>query len=182
MDERELLLQYRSTGNLEVLGKLYSPYMSLLYGVCYRYLQDTDKSQDAVMHIFEELIVKLRAHEIDNFKSWLYVYARNYCLMQLRKGKRTNYVDIEDNLYETELKLGQEDPKKWEENDYEKLEGCMRTLNEEQEQCVRLFYFEQMCYKDIADRTGYDLNKVKSNIQNGKRNLKICMESKKNGK
>lgn len=182
MDERELLLQYRSTGNLEVLGKLYSPYMSLLYGVCYRYLQDADQSQDAVMHIFEELIVKLRTHEVDNFKSWLYVYARNHCLMQLRKDKRTNLVDIEDNLYESEQKLRQEDPEKWREKDFEKLEGCMQLLNTEQEQCVRLFYFEQMCYKDIADRTGYDLNKVKSAIQNGKRNLKICMESKNNGK
>jgi RNA polymerase sigma-70 factor (ECF subfamily) len=45
-----------------------------------------------------------------------------------------------------------------------------------------LFYLEQKCYKDIADLTGYDLNKVKSAIQNGKRNLKICMERKENGK
>lgn len=182
MDERELLLQYRSAGDLEVLGKLYSPYMSLLYGVCFRYLQDAEQSQDAVMHIFEELIVKLRSHEVDNFKSWLYVYARNYCLMQLRRDKRTTYVDIEDHLYESERKLHQEDPRKWQEADFEKLESCLQTLNTEQGKCVRLFYLEQMCYKDIAEKTGYELNKVKSSIQNGKRNLKICMENKKNGK
>jgi RNA polymerase sigma-70 factor (ECF subfamily) len=182
MNEGELHLQYRNTGNLEVLGKLYSPYMSLLYGVCYRYLQDSNRSQDAVMQIFEELIVKLRNHEVDNFKSWLYVYARNYCLMQLRRDKRTNHVAIEDNMYESEQKLNQTDPQKWQETDFEKLEGCMQNLNKEQEECVRLFYLQQMCYKDIAQRTGYDLNKVKSSIQNGKRNLKMCMESKKNGK
>ena len=182
MNEKELLHYYKSTGDIEALGKLYAPYMSLLYGVCFKYLEDTERSQDAVMQIFEELTVKLRSHEVDNFKSWLYVYARNYCLMQIRKDKRVPHVDIEENLYESEQQLNQHDDTKWSERDFEKLEGCMQGLNEEQEQCVRLFYLEQLCYKDIAERTGYDLNKVKSAIQNGKRNLKICMESKRNGK
>ncbi|MNT30541.1 RNA polymerase sigma factor [compost metagenome] len=102
--------------------------------------------------------------------------------MQLRKDKRTTQVDIEDNLFESEQKLNTSEETKWEERDFEKLEGCMQTLNEEQKECVRLFYLEQKCYKDIADLTGYDLNKVKSAIQNGKRNLKICMERKENGK
>ena len=182
MSERELLLQYKGTGSLDVLGKLYAPYMSLLYGVCFKYLQDTEQSQDAVMQIFEELIPKLRTHEVDNFKSWLHVYTKNYCLMQLRKDKRRPQVDIEENLWESEQKLSDVAELKWEERDFEKLEGCLLTLNVEQERCIRLFYLEQKCYKDIADETGLDLNKVKSSIQNGKRNLKICMENKKNGK
>lgn len=182
MSERELLQHYKTTGDLEALGQLYSPYMSLLYGVCFKYLQDEDQSQDAVMQVFEELIYKLRSHDVDNFKSWLYVYIRNYCLMQIRKQKRISHVDIEENLYESEQKLGYEDPQKWSEQDFDKLSSCMESLNDEQEKCVRLFYLEQMCYKDIADQTGHELNKVKSAIQNGKRNLKICMESKRNGK
>ncbi len=182
MNEKELLQYYRSTGDIEALGKLYAPYMSLLYGVCFKYLQDAERSQDAVMQIFEELTVKLQTHEIENFKSWLHVYTKNYCLMQLRKDKRSSFVDIEENLYESEQRLNRHDDAKWEERDFEKLERCIQGLNEEQEQCVRLFYLEQMCYKDIAERTGYKLNKVKSAIQNGKRNLKICMENKRNGK
>ncbi|MGN5956460.1 RNA polymerase sigma factor [Sphingobacterium lactis] len=178
MDEKELLLHYKHTGNLDTLGKLYSPYMSLLYGVCYKYLQDVEQSQDAVMQIFDELIDKLRIYEVDNFKSWLYVYARNYCLMQLRKAKQVTKVDIEENLYESELHMRADEEKKWDEQDFEKLESCMATLNEEQEQCIRMFYLEQRCYKEIADTTGYELAKVKSYIQNGRRNLKICMEKK----
>lgn len=182
MNEKELLLEYRVTGNLDVLGKLYAPYMSLLYGVCFKYLQNADRSQDAVMHIFEELIGKLRLHEVDNFKSWLHVYTKNYCLMQLRKDKRAVHLDIEDNLFESERKLEQGDEFKWSEEDFEKLDHCIQKLNIEQRECVRLFYLEQMCYKAIAEQTGYELNKVKSAIQNGKRNLKICMESKGDGK
>lgn len=178
MDEKQLLQHYKQTGNLDALGKLYAPYMSLLYGVCYKYLQDAEQSQDAVMQIFDELIDKLRVYEVDNFKSWVYVYARNFCLMQLRKNKQMTKVDIEDNLYESEQSLHDNDDKKWEVKDFEKLETCIAALNPEQENCIRLFYLEQKCYKDIADQTGYDIAKVKSYIQNGRRNLKICMERK----
>ncbi|WP_185213967.1 RNA polymerase sigma factor [Sphingobacterium mizutaii] len=178
MDEKQLLQYYKETGSLDALGKLYAPYMSLLYGVCYKYLQDAEQSQDAVMQIFDELINKLRVYEVDNFKSWVYVYARNFCLMQLRKNKQITKVDIEENLYESEKMLNNDDEKKWGEQDFEKLESCIAGLNQEQELCIRMFYLEQKCYKDIAEQTGHDIAKVKSYIQNGRRNLKICMEKK----
>ncbi|MGX1642068.1 RNA polymerase sigma factor [Sphingobacterium sp. NPDC055431] len=178
MDEKQLLQYYKETGSLDALGKLYAPYMSLLYGVCYKYLQDAEQSQDAVMQIFDELINKLRVYEVDNFKSWVYVYARNFCLMQLRKNKQITKVDIEENLYESEKMLNDDDEKKWGEQDFEKLESCITGLNQEQELCIRMFYLEQKCYKDIAEQTGHDIAKVKSYIQNGRRNLKICMEKK----
>ncbi|TYR34484.1 sigma-70 family RNA polymerase sigma factor [Sphingobacterium phlebotomi] len=182
MDEKEQLIYYKQTGDLQALGKLYAPYMSLLYGVCFKYFQEQAASQDAVMQIFEQLVHKLRVHEVDNFKSWLYVFARNYCLMELRKQKGKMYVDIEDNMSESEQKLVMEDEGKWTEDDFDKVHECLASLSTDQAVCVRLFYLEQKCYKDIAEETGYDLNKVKSYIQNGKRNLKICMESGKNGK
>ncbi|TCR09502.1 RNA polymerase sigma-70 factor (ECF subfamily) [Sphingobacterium sp. JUb20] len=178
MTEKELLIQYRSTGDLDLLGKLYAPYMSLLYGVCFKYLHDAEKSQDAVMQIFEELIRKLRIHEVDNFKSWLYTFSKNFCLMQLRKEKGTQYVDIDEQVAVGHDYLDESDPKEWSESQFEKLEMCMLTLKPEQERCIRLFYLEQKCYKDIVALTGIEMNKVKSYIQNGKRNLKICMESK----
>ncbi len=178
MTEKELLQHYRTTGDLDALGRIYAPYMSLLYGVCYKYLNDADRSQDAVMQIFEELIVKLRKHEVDHFKSWLYTFSRNFCLMELRKDKRMTQVDIDEHMVESESFMESGGQPLWEESEFEKLETCMLTLNTEQERCVRLFYLEQKCYKDIVEETGYDLNKVKSYIQNGKRNLKICMEKK----
>src|SRR5690606_1738547 len=182
MDEKEQLVYYKQTGNLQVLGQLYAPYMSLLYGVCFKYFQDSAASQDAVMQIFEQLVDKLRVHEVDNFKGWLYVFARNFCLMELRKGKHTTHVDIEENMSESEQKLSDSGEERWEEEDFDKMHACIGSLSAEQATCVRLFYLEQQCYKDIAEQTGYDLNRVKSYIQNGKRNLKICMESNRHGK
>jgi len=173
--DAELLELYKKSGDLEVLGELFSRYTSLIYGVCLKYLRDRDESKDAVMQVFEKLVTSLREHEVQNFKSWLYVTSRNYCLMQIRtrKGKFTE--EISPFLMENDLVL-HHDEEPGLESDLTKLNRCIEQLIGEQRKCVQLFYLEQKCYKDITTLTGFDLNKVKSYIQNGKRNLKICME------
>ena len=56
------------------------------------------------------------------------------------------------------------------------LERCLDKLPGVQKQSVSLFYLNEKCYKEIVELTGFNLNEVKSYIQNGKRNLKICLE------
>jgi RNA polymerase sigma factor (sigma-70 family) len=157
------------------LGELFSRYQSLVYGVCLKYLKDRDEAKDAVMQLFEKLIQTLRTHEVENFKSWLYVTSRNHCLMQIRarKGKFTQ--EFSPEVMENQLLLHPEDEPELEGN-LTKLEKCIETLANEQKECVQLFYLKEKCYKDIVQDTGFEMNKVKSFIQNGKRNLKICME------
>jgi RNA polymerase sigma factor (sigma-70 family) len=173
--ERDLLLLYKQSEDVTLLGKLYQPYMSMVYGICLKYLKDRDESKDAVMQIFEKLVDSLKAHDVLNFKSWLYVMAKNHCLMALRAQKGKKFEEISPFLMETDDVRHLEDEPEIE-SDLSKLEKCMGTLVDEQKHCVQLFYLEQKCYRDIAQLTGYDDNKVKSYIQNGKRNLKICME------
>jgi len=173
--DKELADTYRKQGDLQVLASLYQRYMDLVYGVCLKYLQDSDASKDAVMQIFEELVEKLRKHEVDNFKSWLHTVARNHCLMQLRSGKNKKTVEISPDLMQSneELHLNGELEK---ESELKKLERCLQTLSAEQKQTVELFYLQQKCYNEIVEMTGLEWNKVRSLIQNGRRNLKICMD------
>lgn len=175
-DEKDLLESYRKSGDLRLLGELYEPYMPLLYGVCFRYYKDHSRSEDAVMQIFESLIPKLRQHRVANFKSWLYTVARNHCLMDLRRDRKVTMVDLDADI-ESEEDGGDA----LMEQDLTRMEECLAELSVEQRTCVTLFYLDQKCYQLIADETGYTLNKVKSAIQNGKRNLKICMERKGHG-
>lgn len=175
LTDNELVSGFRDTGDLSLVSEIFGRYTGMLYGVCMKYLRDRDDAKDAVMQIFEKLPNALKAYEIANFKSWVYVLARNHCLMQIRskKGKWTSEIDHQ--LMENDLLLHQEDDQELETN-LSRLEKCIGELEDEQQQCVRLFYLEEKCYKDIASITGFELNKVKSYIQNGKRNLKICME------
>lgn len=179
LTDEALIGLYKKSEELAIVGELYNRYTALVYGVCLKYLKNREESRDAVMHIFEKLIVSLKEHEINTFKPWLYVTARNHCLMQLRSSKGKNFEELSPFLMEIGSNGHQEQGPDIESN-IGKLEKCIQELSAEQKQCVQLFYLEQKCYKEITDYTGFDMNKVKSYIQNGKRNLKICME--RNGK
>lgn len=178
LTDEELIQLYKKSEELAIVGELYNRYTALVYGVCLKYLKNRDESQDAVMQIFEKLMVSLKDHDVVVFKSWLYVTSRNHCLMQLRSRKGKNFEELSPFLMENGSNVHPEQGLEIEAN-LSQLEKCIQQLVHEQKQCVRLFYLEQKCYKEITESTGFDLNKVKSYIQNGKRNLKICME--KNG-
>jgi RNA polymerase sigma factor (sigma-70 family) len=173
-DDEKLLINYRQSGDLLILGKLYEKQMPLVYGVCLKYLKDDEQAKDAVMGIFEELVVKVKQHDIKQFKGWLYVLSRNYCLMQLRAGKNAAEVLNLDDVMEFSLVLHPDDNNR--EEAMQALEKCMDKLPGNQKQSVGLFYLSEKCYKEITELTGFSLNEVKSYIQNGKRNLKICLE------
>ena len=178
--DEELLLQFQKSGNLDVLGELYARYMHLVYGVSLKYFRDRDDAQDAVMHIFEKLISDLPRHVVENFKSWLYVLTKNHCLMEIRSRKSADR-RLEGLKTEQEFMESGEDlhPLDREDNSLEDaLKDCIDKLKSEQKQCIELFYYQKLCYQEIADKLSMDEKKVKSFLQNGKRNLKICLEGK----
>jgi RNA polymerase sigma-70 factor (ECF subfamily) len=182
--DEELAAEFSSTGNLELLGELYSGYMHLVYGVCLKYLKDRDESKDAVMQIFEKLITEIPKQSIGNFRGWLYVVTRNYCLMQLRsmKSHEERLTELtNDAAFFMENSAGLH-PVDEDGPDIEAdLADCIQRLKDEQRECIRLFYFENRCYNEIAACLSIDEKKVKSHLQNAKRNLKLCLDEKHAG-
>ena len=176
--DQELIALYKQSGDLKTLGDLYQRYMELVFGVCLKYFKDTERCKDAVMDIFEELAVKLRQYEVDNFKGWLHVLARNHCLMQLRSPRNMKTTEFNAAFMQSEQNTHLNDEQLEKEENYSQLEKCMEVLQDEQKKCIELFYLKHKCYNEIVSITGYDWNKIRSYIQNGKRNLKICMEEK----
>lgn len=178
LTDEELLNAFTKNADQEMLAQLYIRYTDLVYGVCMKYLKDAEAAKDAVMNIYQELLTKLQTHAVDNFKSWLYVVAKNHCLMQLRKEKKMVTVEFTSTVMQSE-NFEHLDSVLEKENELKKLEYCIEHLPDEQKQSIHLFYLQNKCYNEIAEQTGYEWNKVRSLIQNGRRNLKICME--KNG-
>ena len=178
--DTELVALYKDSGDLQMLAELYQQYMDLVYGVCLKYFKDADRSKDGVMQIFEELIVKLERHEVENFKSWLYQVAKNYCLMQLRTPKNFKTVEIAESLMQNEEDVHLNGVFEREGN-LQRLEYCLTTLSEDQRKAVQLFYLDGKCYNEIVQLMGQEWNQVRSFIQNGRRNLKLCMEKSEAG-
>ena len=190
LSDEELLARYRQHGAVADVGLLYERHMPEVFAVCRRSLGPGEAdAQDAVMQLFEVLVEKLRHHEVGNFPAWLHATARNHCLMALRARQRPgpdrggalvlHFPDAAGMESAVAGHLEPDDPDEatFHEARLQALELALGTLPEGQRRCLELFFLEKKCYRDISQETGYDLNTVKSHLQNGKRNLKRHLES-----
>lgn len=177
MSDEELLGRYRAEGRTEWLGVLYARYTQLVYGVALKYLRTRPDAEDAVMQIFEELIQKAARHDIRCFRTWLYSVTRNHCLGMLRTAGHMPPAELPATLPDdapvTELLCDEERRQQLS----EALARCMERLPEPQRRSLRLFFFDNRSYADIAAATSWHLKSIKSYIQNGKRNLRLCLEN-----
>jgi len=178
MSDQELLGKFYADHDNKWLGSLLSRYTLLLLGVCMKYLKNEEEAKDSVQQVFLKVIQELHKYRVEYFKSWLYMVAKNHCLMQLREKQGKITVEITDRLeskQETESSLDEI----WlNDRKLEIMEASLQELNPEQQQCVTLFYLQKKSYQEVSEATGYSLLQVKSYIQNGKRNLRLIIEKK----
>lgn len=157
--------------------ELYGRYVPLVYGVALKYLKNVEDARDMVMQVYEELGGRLLQHEVKVFKGWLYVCVRNDCLAELRRRKGSFLVELDEKFMDFCDDFHLDDKREMEERE-ERLRECLKALPERQRMCVERFFMEEFSYQDIVERLGFSLKMVKSFIQNGKRNLKLCLERK----
>lgn len=175
ISDNELLDRFYLDHNNEWLGIVLQRYTLLLLGVCMKYLKNEEEAKDAVQQIFLKAITELAKYRVSYIKSWLYMVARNHCLMKLRD--KNIFIPVED---DTPLAAPESDRKELADKEVTLtlLESSLNELSREQKTCVTLFYLQKKSYQEIVDLTGFSLSQVKSYIQNGKRNLKILVEKK----
>lgn len=175
LTDEQLIEQIKSSGDRDGFRFIYERYSHVILGWCMRYLKQQAASEDATMDIMEQLIKNIDRYNISNFKNWLFLLTRNHCFQKLR-GKTTVLMEdlsqIDDGFMESD---GEEHLKT--ERIEEALHEEIENLNQEQKECIVLFYLKKKSYKEIVDLTGYEMSKVKSHIQNGKRNLRLSLES-----
>ncbi len=176
--DQELLQQYYADHNSEWLGIILQRYTMLLLGVCMKYLKNEEEAKDSVQQIFLKVIQELQKYKVEYFKSWLYMVAKNHCLMKLRDKQGKIPAELTEKLM-----AAPEEETDWQalvqtDQALELMEVSLKELNPEQQQCVTLFYLQKKSYQEISDITGFSMMQVKSYIQNGKRNLKLLIEKK----
>jgi RNA polymerase sigma-70 factor (ECF subfamily) len=179
--DEELIMRFRTYRDKDALGTLKQLYKEFVSGVCIKYLCQPEAAQDAVMDIYELLNRKLPDHEVSNFGGWLYMVSKNHCLQDLRRKNNVLTVSLDDPHMQNGADQHQE-------NDFINLDGeldmtdqlhdCMGRLPDDQSTCVRKFYFEKLSYAQISGEMEMTLDQVRSHIQNGRRNLKKCLENK----
>ena len=176
LSDSDLMDRYRFSHDNAYIGELFQRYSPMLFGVCLKYTRDEEKAKDTVMDVFEKVLMDLKRHQVENFRTWVYSVAKNQCLMDLRKEKRQDarhdefaHLSKESVEFDIPKHLNGESD---EETD-RKLDAAIDELKGGQRECIRMFYFEKKSYEEIEAKTGYNYKEVKSFLQNGKRNLKI---------
>lgn len=175
--DEDLVHRIAARQDQEAFNTLYHRYAHLALGVCMKYLKAADPAKDAVQVVFTKVWTDIHQYQVRKFKPWFYQVLKNHCLMELRKNDPNmkivaewdmDIVEFEDTLHH---KVNQEQV-------LLHLNMCLKGLNAEQKSCISHFYLDQKSYNETAALTGYSDKQVKSNIQNGRRNLKNCLRQK----
>ena len=176
--DRELLERFRQTSAPDDLLPLFEKYAGLIYALGLRYLGSPERAEDAGMEIWSVLLEKLPRHEVSNFRSWLQTTVRNHCLMQLRREKRDPLRQPEVGVVQSNRLLHLKDETDPENHpDTRSLHGCLKQLKAEQRRCIQLFYLQEgESYQSIAESLDLTVGMVRSHLQNGRRNLRNCLE------
>lgn len=180
LSDQDLVTKYQEDGNIQSLCDLYQRYLELVYGVCLKYLNDEAASKDATMEVYEILAKKLKSHSVDNFKGWLYSVVKNHCLQILRKQKhQVESLDSNEFMHSDELMHHDSEFELL--SPHADLHQCLEYLPSGQRESIQWFYFEKKSYEEIANIMQVDREQVRSHIQNARRNLKNCLNKKRNG-
>lgn len=174
--DAELLTRFQQQEDRQALAVLFDRYIELIYGLSLQYLKTPSRAEDATLAIYAELQQKLPHHEVKNFKNWLYTFIRNHCLMQLRKEKKMITVNYDPAFMQSDANWHLSEGPSEEEERESALDVCLEQLNDQQKACVQLFYYKGHSYKEIATMRNEEVGRIRSNIQNGRRNLKNCIE------
>ena len=174
-DER-LITAYISTENASYVGELFCRYSVMIFGLCLKHLKNVQESEDASYELFELMISKLKTQQIMIFKPWLYRTSTNFCIDKLRKSKTNIIISLDDRFETARDSLDISADFSEREALLARIDHCLKQLNDDQKVCIDLFYFQEKSYQDIAQQLNISWSTTRSYIQNGKRNLKICME------
>lgn len=178
LSDEELIDKYIRTDDEVYLTHLYQRYVPLMYGLCLKYLKNQQDAKDAVVFLYEELTVKIKKYEIAIFKNWLYSVTKYYCFSLLKEKKKEVIIDFNADFMEFDKVDTLLDEKEIDEEKIKALNECMQKLPDTQRVCIEAFYMNDKSYVEIVEETSYNIKSVKSYIQNGRRNLKICLDKK----
>ncbi len=178
MTDQELLEKFSRDKDNRWLGIILERYTLLLFGVCMKYLKNEEEARDSVQQVFLKAITELHKYRVEYMKSWLYMVAKNHCLMKLREKSGQREVEIREEMLSAAPDYSGEATHQEKDRTLNLMNESLMELQYEQRTCLTLFYLDKKTYQEVAEQTGFTLMQVKSYIQNGKRNLRIQLEKK----
>ena len=185
LKDEELISKYRFSHDNSYLGELFLRYIPYIYGVSLGALKNQREAEELTMTVYNKISSDLKRIEVKNFSTWLHQLVKSLCSIEVKKksagdgeSKDILIEELTNNDQEIFINAGDSKDDKSTKIDTNNLRLAINTLNENQKICIDLFYIQNKSYQEVADITGFSINQVKTNIQNGKRLLKTYLENK----
>ncbi|MBZ5667554.1 MAG: sigma-70 family RNA polymerase sigma factor [Acidobacteriia bacterium] len=172
----EELLATLQAGDLEALSMLFSRYARLILGIGIRILRDAGEAEDLVQDIFLRLFEKARTFDATkgSARTWIVQVAyRHACGRRAHLGRRgfysgTNLDEVENALVQ-DIRLEEQLAARL---TGEQLLGAFEQLNEKQRTTLRLYYFEGLELREIAQKLGETLENTRHYFYRGLEHLR----------
>jgi RNA polymerase sigma-70 factor (ECF subfamily) len=183
LTDEELISKYRFSHDNSYLGELFLRYLPNVFGVALGVLKNQKEAEDLTMTVFHKIASDLKRVEVKDFSTWLYQLTKSLCAIEAKKknaganDSKNILIDELASKDDNSLFISASEDKNTK-IDANNLRLAINTLNENQKVCIDYFYMQNKSYQEVAELTGFSVNQVKTNIQNGKRLLKTYLENR----
>lgn len=161
----------RARHDRAAFGELYDLYLPRVYGFCRTYSRTREEAEDRTAETFERALAGIAGYEDRSvpFSRWLLRIARNVILNHARRAGR------ETGMGDPALELsGDSHLDEWEAAYW--LRTHVRALPDDQQEVVRLRFYEDQPFRDVAARMGRSEGAVKQLLRRALRGLHLRIQ------
>ncbi|MCX5793234.1 MAG: sigma-70 family RNA polymerase sigma factor [Elusimicrobia bacterium] len=169
MDNEESLIKRIAAGEKEFFGELVLKHQDFIFNVVKNYVRFEEEARDITQDVFLKAYENIEKFRGDSkFSSWLYRIAYNLSInwSERVKGRETQ---LDDGFAET---IPEEASAADEEFDRQLVLSRIKEIIEEipvkYKVVIKLYYFEEKSYQEIADSLGIPINTVKIQLLRAK--------------
>jgi RNA polymerase sigma-70 factor (ECF subfamily) len=172
------LIRAAATGDRNAFEQVYRAAAPRAFGVALRLLRRRDLAEEAVQEAFVEIWRKAASFDAARGQAlaWIAGIVRYRAIDLLRRLQRRDGIETTDEAVEiadpaplaSDLLIDGETAGR--------LAGCLALLRTEQQQAIRLAYFDGLTYEQVSDRLGAPIGTTKSRIRRGLQSLKRCLD------
>lgn len=166
----------------EEFKRIWFPLSGRFYRVAFYILESQEDAEDAVQDLFSKLW-KMRGSlgSVKNPLAFGITVIKNICLDKIRSKMASRTVNPAPAVFErvpdqdddlSRSLIGKEN--------LEKIRSCMARLPDKQRDVLEMRVFEELSFKEIADRTGMSEVNVRVKLSNARKNLKRMIEHEDN--
>ena len=164
MTDHELVVLYEQ-GKDQAFDVLLSRYKDYIYSYILFLVRNQDYADDIFQETFTRAIVAIRSHRYQTtgkFNAWLIRIAHNLVIDMARNGDSNNVVSSDDFskdiLNNINLSEGTLESQLIKEQNIKTLNQLLEYLPEPQREVIIMHFYEDLPFREIAEKTGVSIN------------------------